>query len=101
MSFISQWKEQVIGYNKLVDLPDKLTNKFCHTMLKNAVYDIPQLRHIQDLADQLRMSSGRKQTYKEYSSLLVSAAISYDDTNKSSLSFHLGKRRIYQHEIDY
>ena len=101
VSFISHWKEQVRSYNKLVDPADKLSQKFCHTMLKNAVYDTSQLRHVQDLADQLKISSGRSQTYEEYCSLLVSAAISYDNVNKTTASFNQGKRRIYQHEIGY
>ena len=70
-------------------------------MLKNAFYDVPQLRHVQDLADQLKISSGRAQTYEEYYSLLVSATISDDNVNKPSASFNCGtnKRRVYQHDI--
>ena len=72
-------------------------------MLKNAVYDVPQLRHVQDLAYQLQISSGRAQTYNEYFSLLVSVAISYDNVTKPASSFNRNnnKRRIYQHDVDY
>ena len=72
-------------------------------MLKNAVYDVPQLLHVQDLADQLQISSVRAQTYDEYCSLLVSVAISYDNVTKPASSFNRNnnKRRIYQHDVDY
>ena len=72
-------------------------------MLNNAVYNISQLLHIQDLAYQLHISSGRAQTYDEYCSFLVLAAISYDNVHKTAASFNRNnnKRRIYQHDVDY
>ena len=72
-------------------------------MLKTAVSDIQELRYVQDMADQLKISTGRAQTYDEYCSLLKAAAITYDNSNKpkpSSYSHHQ-KRRVYQHDIDY
>ena len=61
------------------------------------------MRAVQNTADQLKIFTGKGQTYEEYCSLLISAATSYDDHHKpkSFLSRHnTNNRRVYQHELD-
>ena len=75
-------------------------------MLKTAVFGTQELRSVQNMADQLKVSTGNYQTYEDYCSLLVASATSYDDihtpksfqTNKNNN----GNRRVHEHEVtDY
>ena len=103
VGFISHWQEQVRQYNKIVDAVDVIGPNLMHTMLKTAVYDLPELRAVQNTADQLKIFTGKGQTYEEYCSLLISAATSYDDHHKpkSFLSRrNTNNRRVYQHDLD-
>ena len=83
VAFISHWQKQVRQYNKIVDQIDVLGPTLMHTMLKTAVYDIEELRMVQNTADQLKIFTVKGQTYEEFCTLLISAATSYDDHHKS------------------
>ena len=74
-----------------------------HTMLKTAVFDIEELRAVQNTADQLKLFTGKGQTYEEYCTLLISAATSYDDNHKpkSFMSRRNNNRKVYQHDFTY
>ena len=61
------------------------------------------MRDFQNTADQLKIFTGKGQTYEEYCSLLISAATSYDDhyKPKSFISRRNNNNRIvYQHELE-
>ena len=51
----------------------------------------------------MKVLTGKSQTYEEYCSLLVSAAITYDDTRRPKLFFSMknnnNSRSIYQHDV--
>ena len=75
-----------------------------HTMLKTAVFDIEELRAVQNTADQLKVFTGKGQTYEEYCTLLISAATSYDDNHKPKPFLsrrNTNNRKIYQHDMVY
>ena len=103
VAFISHWQEQVRQYNKIVDEVDVIGPTLMHTMLKTAVFDIEELRAVQNTADQLKLFTGKGQTYEEYCTLLISAATSYDDNHKpkSFSSRQNNTRKIYQHDFTY
>jgi hypothetical protein len=48
-------------------------------MLENAVHAIPDLRNVKSQAAQIQTLTGNTITYEEYSDLLVSAALTYDN----------------------
>ena len=59
VGFISHWQEQVRQYNKIVDDVDVIGPNLMHTMLKTAVFDIEELRAVQNTADQLKVFTGK------------------------------------------
>jgi hypothetical protein len=65
-------------------------------MLQNAVHSVDELGSIQNQADQHNTQTGISLTYKQYVSLLLSAAVSYDATFKQCPS---SKRSVYRHEL--
>ena len=82
VSLIFHWQEKVRQYNKIVDEAKVIGPELMHTLLKNAAFGILELRQVQDTADPLKVVTGREPTYEDYCSLLVSAAITYDDNHK-------------------
>ena len=64
VGFISHWQEQVRQYNKIVNDVDVIGPNLMHTMLKNAVHGIGELRTVQNTADQLKIFTGKGQTYE-------------------------------------
>ena len=101
VGFISHWQEQVRQYNKIVDEVDVIGPNLMHTMLKTAVFDIEELRAVQNTADQLKVFTGKGQTYEEYCTLLISAATSYDDNHKPKSFPSRRNRSVYQHDSTY
>ena len=82
VGFISQWQDQVRQYNKIVDNSDVIWPTLMHIILKTAVYIIKELRKVQNSADHLKIFTSHGQTYEEYWTLLISAAITYEDHHK-------------------
>ena len=72
-------------------------------MLKTVVWDIEELRVEQNVSDQLKVLTGKSQTYEEYFSLIVSSAITYDDNRRPKPLFsrnnNNNSRSIYQHDV--
>ena len=72
-------------------------------MLNSAVPNVEELCVVQNTANQLRVITGKIQSYEYYCSLLVATAITYDDKHKPK-SFLSGKpnnnsRKIYRHDF--
>ena len=65
VSFISHWQEQIRLYNKIVDDKKTIGSELMHTLLKNAVNNILELRQVQDTADQLKVVTGSQPTYED------------------------------------
>ena len=61
---------------------DVIGPNLMHTMLKTSVFDIEELRAVQNTADQLKVFTGKGQTNEKYFTLMISAATPYDDNHK-------------------
>ncbi len=94
-AFIINWENQVRLYERQVPMSDHFSDGQKRTMLENAVAPINELRQIKGNADLEKIKTGRSLTFSEYTSLLLSAAVAYDDIFKPKLP----KRLAYTHQI--
>ena len=62
----------------LADLSDHFSDAQKRTMLENAVVPVKALRAMKTQANQLKIHSSQELTYNEYSTLIMSAATTYD-----------------------
>ena len=77
--FLLHWKDQMHQYEKLVDIADKLTDNVKCVLLETAVHPLAELHQVKADSDQHYTCTGRPLTFAQYESLLVSAAITYDE----------------------
>ena len=94
-AFVLHWQNQVRLYERQVPPSDHFSDGQKRTMLENAVAVIDELRQVKNNADLEKTKSGRTLTYDEYSNLLLSAAITYDEQYKPKKT----KRQVLQHFI--
>ena len=93
--FITHWNNQVRLYERQVPLTDHFSDGQKRTMLENAVAPIAELRQVKNNADLEKTKTGRRLTYEEYLSLLLSAATTYDIQFASKKQ----KRQVFTHSI--
>jgi hypothetical protein len=94
--FIVHWENQVRLYERQVDKEDYFSDVQKRTMLENTVAPIDELRQIKSNADLEKIKTGRALTFNEYSSLHLSAAVTYDEAYKPKLA----KRLAYAHDLN-
>jgi len=91
--FITHWENQVRLYERQVPSTDHFSDGQKRVMMENAVAPIQELRQVKNTADLEKTRTGRSLTFAEYSSLLLSAASSYDEQYKSKRD----KRQVFSH----
>ena len=94
-AFVVHWENQVRLYERQVPMTDHFSDGQKRTMLENAVAPIDELRQIKNNADLEKTKTGRTLTFNEYTSLLLSAAVAYDESFKAKPS----KRLVYAHDF--
>ena len=92
--FITHWENQVRLYERQVPTTDHFSDGQKRTMLENAVAPVDELRQIKNNADLEKTKTGRTLTFNEYTSLLLSASVAYDESFKPKIS----KRLVNVHE---
>ena len=95
--FIIHWQEQVRLYERQVPETDHFSNGQKKTMLENAVSSVNDLRQVKTNADLEQTKTGHDITYDQYTSLLLSAATSYD--KESGSQQRRQRRAVYAHDI--
>ena len=76
------WKDQMRQYENLVDSADHLTGNVKRTLLESSVHPLNELCHVKAESDQHYTRTGTALTFEQYESLLISAAITYDEKFK-------------------
>jgi hypothetical protein len=79
---IVHWKTQLCLNESLLDPKEHFSGHLKCTMLQNAIHSVDELRSVRNQADQHKTKTGILLRYKQYVSLLLSAAVSYDATFK-------------------
>ena len=70
-------------YESIVDKKDYFSDTQKRTILENAVSPLKALRAVKDQADQFKTQLNKTLDYKEYSSLVTSAASNYNTSFKT------------------
>ncbi len=94
--FIIHYQDQIRLYERLVDKKDHFSEGQKQVMLQNAVNGIDDLRQVKTTAELDESKSGKKLTYDQYTSLLLSAASTYDEKYSSKKPT---KRSVYMHDL--
>jgi hypothetical protein len=81
-AFIIHWENQVRLYERQFDVSDHFSDEQKRTMLENAVLPISELRQVKTIADLEKTKTGRTLTFREYTSLLLTASVAYDEVHK-------------------
>jgi hypothetical protein len=95
-SFITNWQNQVRLYEKHVPPSDHFSEGQKRIMLQNAVHSIDELRQVKISADLLSAKDGTPLKYDQYCSLLLAAAVDYDEKFKPKKN----KRQVFYHEFE-
>jgi len=79
--FITHWQKQVRKYERLCEPTEHFSDGQKMTMLQNAVNPVDQLAAVKQNAELERTKTGVALTYDQYCSLLISAAVVYDQSS--------------------
>ena len=96
-AFILHWQDQVCKYYDLATGQTFADGALC-TMLENAVHGIDILHTVKTAADQQKVHSGTELTYTQYTSLLHSAAQTYDKTMMAPKAKAM-QHCVYEHDF--
>ncbi|MEM7536959.1 MAG: hypothetical protein AAF639_32575, partial [Chloroflexota bacterium] len=98
-SYVLHWQDQVRLYESLVDASDHFSDGQKRKMLENAVHPLADLRAVHDQATQHKVHSGVDLTYDQHSSLLHSAAQTYDSQFAAKPVSRASRRSVYVHDL--
>jgi hypothetical protein len=100
-AYLLHWQDQVRKYEDIIPASDHFAPGQKRTMLENAVHSIADLRQVQIQAAHDKVRSGTAITYKQYVSLLLSAAQIHDsELGDTKPSKSRGQRQVYSHDMD-
>ena len=92
--FILHWLNTARRYNDMVSPTEQFGEHLLITFLKQAVYNIPELRRVETSQEILESGGVNVVGLTKYKSLLLAAATRYDSTNRSKSSPSASKRLI-------